>query len=53
MSRSAGLGSTTNSLTKASNRDGLKCKKGQKEADGHSGIIRVPTMEGNTGQNCY
>ena len=38
-------GSTETSLTNDLKREGPSRKEGQKEADGHSGIIKVPRPE--------
>ena len=42
MSRLSIRGRTKTSLTKLLNLEGVECKKGQKDADGHSGMTRVP-----------
>ena len=44
MSRWSIRGRTKTSLTKLLNREGVECKKRQKDADGHSGITRVPYL---------
>ena len=42
MSRLSIRGRTKTSLTKLLNLEGVESKKGQKDADGHSGMTRVP-----------
>ena len=42
MSRLSIQGGTKTSLTKLLNLEGVECKKCQKDADGHSGMTRVP-----------